>query len=123
MGKKEYKFVKQSLLSRNIPTPSLFIKDHKKASSTGEFPTHLVVPAQNFTSAFPKLGYLAIRQILDSNHVDYSRRTIVLESELKEKLESLHICQDDVTIISLDIEAMYPSITFKHCSECSGIFQ
>jgi hypothetical protein len=29
------------------------------------------------------------------------------------KLDSLHIQQDDVTIISLDIEAMYPSIKFK----------
>jgi hypothetical protein len=46
MGKKEYKFVKQSLLSRKIPTPSLLIKDHKKASWTGEFPNRLVVPAQ-----------------------------------------------------------------------------
>jgi hypothetical protein len=92
MGKKEYKFVKQSLLSRKIPTPSLLIKDHKKASSTGEFPTRLVVPAQNFTSAFPKLGYIAVHQILDSNHVDYSKRTIIQASNLKEKLKSLHIC-------------------------------
>jgi hypothetical protein len=82
------------------------IKDRKKASSTGEFPTRLVVPAQNFTSAFPKLGYLAIQWILDSNHVDFSKRTIVQASDLKEKLESLHICRDDVTIISLDMEAM-----------------
>jgi hypothetical protein len=62
-----------------------------------------------------KLGYLAIRRILDSNHVDYSKRTIVQASDLKEKLESLRICQDDVSIISLDIEAaVYPSIKFKH---------
>jgi hypothetical protein len=32
---------------------------------------------------------------------------------LKAKLDSLHIQQHDVTIISLDIEAMYPSIKFK----------
>jgi hypothetical protein len=58
---------------------------------------------------------IAIRQILDSNHVDYSKRIIVQQaSDLKEKLESLHICRDDVRIISLDIEAMYPSIKFKH---------
>jgi hypothetical protein len=36
------------------------IKDHKKADSKGNFPTRLVVPANNFTSAFPKLGYLGI---------------------------------------------------------------
>jgi hypothetical protein len=92
MGKKEYKFVKQSLLSKKIPTPSLLIKDQKKALSTGEFPTHLVVPAQNFTSAFPKLGFLAVRRSLDANHVDYSKRTIVQATNVKEKLESLHIC-------------------------------
>jgi hypothetical protein len=123
MGKKENKFVKQSLLSRKIPTPSLLIKDHKKASSTREFPTRLVVdPAQNFTSAFPKLGYLAIRQILDSNHVDYSQRTIVQAIDLKEKFELLHICRDDVTIISLDIEAMYPSIKFKNVQNAVEYF-
>jgi hypothetical protein len=66
MGKKEYKFVKQSLLSRKIPTPSLLIKDHKKASSMGEFPTRLIVPSQNFTLAFPKWGCMAICRILDS---------------------------------------------------------
>jgi hypothetical protein len=32
---------------------------------------------------------------------------------LKAKLDSLHIQQDNVTIISLDIEAIYPSIKFK----------
>jgi hypothetical protein len=41
---------------------------------------------------------------------------------LKEKLESLHICQDDVTIISLDIEAMYPSIKFKHVQNAVEYF-
>jgi hypothetical protein len=53
MGEKEVKFVKQSLLSKQIPTLSLLIKDHKKpCSTTGELPTRLIVPAQNFTSAF-----------------------------------------------------------------------
>jgi hypothetical protein len=62
MGEKEVKFVKQSLLSKQLPTPSLHIKDHKKpCSTTGELPTRLIVPAQNFTSA---LGYLAIRRFL-----------------------------------------------------------
>jgi hypothetical protein len=56
MGKKEYTFVKQSLLSKKIPTPSLLIKDHKKASSTGEFPTLLVVPAQKFHFSIPQIG-------------------------------------------------------------------
>jgi hypothetical protein len=59
------------------------------------------------------MGYLAIRRILDSNKINYSKRTIIQASDWKEKLDSLHIHQDNVTIISLDIEAMYPSIKFK----------
>jgi hypothetical protein len=114
LGEKEDKFFKQSLLSKQIPTPSLLIKDHKKpCSTTGELPTRLIVPAQNFTAAFPKMGYLAIRRILDSNKVNNSKRTIIQASDLKAKLDSLHIQQDNVTIISLDIEVMYPSIKFK----------
>jgi hypothetical protein len=40
---------------------------------SGELPTRLIVPAQNSTSAFPKMGYLAIRRILDSNKVNYTK--------------------------------------------------
>jgi hypothetical protein len=58
LGEKEVKFVKHLLLSKKIPTPSLLIKGHKKpCSTTGELPTRLIVPAQNFTSAFRKMGY------------------------------------------------------------------
>jgi hypothetical protein len=50
VGEKEVEFVKQSLLSKQIPTPSLLITDHKKpCSTTGEHPTCLIVPAQIFT--------------------------------------------------------------------------
>ena len=45
-----------SLKGKAIPTPSLLIKDHKKPLADGTFPTRLVIPADNFTSAFPKLG-------------------------------------------------------------------
>jgi hypothetical protein len=75
--------------------------------------TRLFVPAQNFTSAFPKMGYLAIFKILDYYNFNYSKRTIIQASDLKAKLDSFHIQQVDVTIISLDIEAMFPSIKFK----------
>jgi hypothetical protein len=59
----------------------------KPCSTTGEHPTCLIVPAQNFTSAFPKMGYLAIRRIIDSNKVNYSKRTIIQASDLKAKLD------------------------------------
>jgi hypothetical protein len=90
MEENEFALVKKSLSSKQIPTPLLLIKDHKKpCSTTGDHPTRLIVHAQNFTSAFPKLGYLAIHKILDTkNKFDYLKRTIIQASDLKTKLES-----------------------------------
>jgi hypothetical protein len=41
---------------------------------------------------------------------------------LKAKLDSLHIQQDNVAIISLDVEAMYPSIKFKLVQQAMDCF-
>ena len=60
LDEKEYNFLKSTLKTRNIPTPKLIIKDHKKLNEEGDFPSRLIVPANNFTSAFPRLGYLGI---------------------------------------------------------------
>mmetsp|Transcript_21389 Transcript_21389/g.42838 ORF Transcript_21389/g.42838 Transcript_21389/m.42838 type:complete len:106 (+) Transcript_21389:364-681(+) len=54
----EFVFVKESILSKSIPTPKLLIKDHKKKDDNDEFIRQLVIPATNFTAAFPKLGYI-----------------------------------------------------------------
>jgi hypothetical protein len=55
MGEKEVKFVKQSLLSKQITTPSLLIKDHKKpCSTTGKHSTRLIAPAQLLLQRSPK---------------------------------------------------------------------
>ena len=43
-------------------------------------------------------------------------------SELKEDLESLKITKKNVTVISLDIEAMYPSITFNMVAKAINFF-
>ena len=43
-------------------------------------------------------------------------------SELEESLESLKIIKKDVTVISLDIEAMYPSITFNMVAKAINFF-
>jgi len=45
--------------------------------------------------------------------VNYSRNTINQASDLKNDLESMKLNRKEVTTISLDIEAMYPSITFN----------
>ena len=45
------------------------LKDHKPLID-GEYETRLVIPATNFTSAFPKAGYLGIKAIFDKNGID-----------------------------------------------------
>jgi hypothetical protein len=51
-SKGERDFIQESLKSKAIPSPKLLIKDHKKKDKWGNFPTRLVIPATNFTSAF-----------------------------------------------------------------------
>jgi hypothetical protein len=89
------------------------IKDHKKADEHGNFPTRLVVPASNFTSSFPKAGYLGIKKIFDENEINYMDKTIIQASDLKEELEKLGIKSNNTTIVSIDAEAYYPSIKLK----------
>jgi hypothetical protein len=91
----------------------LLIKDHKKPKSDGNYPTRLIIPATNFTACFPKLGYLGIKKIFDRCSVNYTRNTIIQASDLKDKLEKLNVRRDEVTIVSIDAQAMYPSIKFK----------
>lgn len=66
----------------------LHVKDHKKADKDGNFPMRLVAPANNFASGFPKLGYMRIRKILDTNEVDCNKRTITQASDLKRDTEN-----------------------------------
>jgi hypothetical protein len=113
LSDKEAEFLYQSINSKAIPSPKLLIKDHKKADENGDFQTRLVVPANNFTSAFPKLGYLGIKKILDDNNVDYASRMIIQASDLKQKLENMDIKCDNSTIISINAVDYYPSIKFK----------
>jgi hypothetical protein len=79
----------QSICSHAIPTPKLLIKDHKpKSPATGEkYPTRLICPANNFISAFPKLGYLGLKKIFDDNAIYYKSNMIIQASDLKAKLE------------------------------------
>ena len=112
MSEDEYYFVKSSLDSKAIPSPKLLIKDHKEINDDGNYPTRLVVPATNFTSAFSKLGYIGIKKIIDKAGINYTKKTIVQASHLKSQIESLKIRKDKHTIFSLDIEAFYPSVTY-----------
>jgi hypothetical protein len=82
-------------------------------NSKGEYMTRLIVLATNFTAAFPKVGYLGIKNIFDQNGIDYSGSTITQASQLKATLKKLDLKKDDVRIISFDAVKMYPSIKYK----------
>ena len=69
--------------------------------------------ATNFTSAFPKAGYLGIKTIFDENEINYSSRTIIQASDLKETLEKLGIKNKETTLVSIDAKDYYPSVRFK----------
>ena len=119
----EHAYVREALNSKAIPVPKLLIKDHKEISDDGNYPTRLVVPATNFTSAFSKLGYIGIKKMVDEAGINYSRKTITQASDLKLKLDALEIKKDKHTIFSLDIEAFYPSVTYGLVVRAIILFQ
>ena len=71
------------------------------------------MPANNFTAAIPKLGYMGIKKIFDDHKIQYNKRTIVQASDLEEKLEKLGLHPDNCTIVSVDAVDFYPSVKFK----------
>ena len=91
LSEKELTFLSKTLDSKSIPTPKLIIKDHKDADANGDYPSRLIVPANNFTSAFPRLGYLGIKRIFDSKEIKYEEKTITQASELKTELKTLNL--------------------------------
>ena len=109
---KEYEYIKETIESKSVPTPKLLIKDHKKTGPKDNFPTRLIIPATNFTAAFPKAGYIVIKAIFKKEEIIYDNKTIVQACNLKEDIEELKLLRDNTTTISLDTVAMYPSITF-----------
>lgn len=111
ISEKELSFLSKILDSKSIPTPKLIIKDHKKENENGDYPSRIIVPANNFTSAIPILGYLGIKKN-DSEKRDYEAKTITQASDLKTKLEISNLKKKDVTIAKLDIVAMCLSIKF-----------
>ena len=94
-------FLSKTLEFKSIPTPKIIIKDHKKANDEGYYPSELIVPASNFTSGFPQLGYLGIKRIFDSEKINYEERTITQASTLKEKIETLEVKKNEVTVTIL----------------------
>ena len=107
----EYDFLKETIDSKAIPTPKLSMKDHKKPNEDRDFPTRIVIPATNFTSGFPKLGFSGIRNIFDENNINHMKKTMTQANNLKDELETLNVTKNNSTIIvSLDIVSFYPSM-------------
>jgi hypothetical protein len=50
------------------------VKDHKKKNDKGEFPTCSVQPAKNVTAGFPHVGQHGIRNILNGNNIEFSKK-------------------------------------------------
>ena len=84
--------------------PRLLIKDHKAPDQNGEYPTRLVVPADGFTAGFPHTGMKGLRQILDSNNVDYQSFNIQQAWTMKNDLEALGIKKSKHGFSSIDAE-------------------
>ena len=60
---------------------------------------------------------------MDKNEVDYERKTIKHAMQLKEDLEKLNIKRHQSSnIVTLDIEAMYPSIQIEHVKRAVEYF-
>ena len=76
ISKNELGHINESLKTKAIPTPKLLIKDHKKMSNMGKFPTRLVILASNFSATFSKIGYLGVKNILEKNEINYTKFTI-----------------------------------------------
>lgn len=71
-----------------------------------------MIPAENFTTGFSKLGYKGIKDIFDTVGVNYARPMITNAETLKFDLLDLPIKQYWCTLCSIDIENMYPLIIF-----------
>eukprot|EP00957_Ditylum_brightwellii_P178977 13633821-Ditylum_brightwellii.AAC.1 len=56
---------------------------------------------------------MGIKKVLDDHGVDYAKHTIVQSLDLKEKLKKCGLKRDEVTLMSLDIVNMYPSVRVK----------
>ena len=91
----------KTLESKSIPTPKLIIKDHKNANKDDDFPSRLIVPANNFTSSFPLLGYLGTKRIFDSEKIHYEERMITQDLKLKEDIEIIKLKKKRSTVSKL----------------------
>ena len=111
-----------TILKHNVLTIRLLVKDHKDPDENGEFPIWLVVPAKNFTAGFPHVDQQGIKGILDRNKINYTKKTIIQASDLKDKVEQLNIKKSTNSIILVDTKKMYPSVKFEMIERAVNLF-
>jgi hypothetical protein len=113
LSENEYYYIRSTINKCNVPIVSLLVKDHKKKKLVHDVgrvhPTRMVTPAKNFTTVLAQHG---VKHILDKHKINYSKKTIIQASDLKEKLEKLQIHRSRNSISLVDCIAMYPSIKF-----------
>ena len=95
---KEFKYIKSTISKHNIATVCPLVKDHNNKDENGNPSTRLVVPTNNFTAGFPHVGQKEIKDIIDWNNINYSKKTTVQVSDLKQKLEELDISRSTHTL-------------------------
>ena len=109
----ELSYIQHWIAAKCIPMPRLLIKDHKPPDEAGNYPTRLLIPATNSTQCFAKIGYKAIKAVLDANNIQYDRHIMTQSSHLKCTLKSLNLTTANCATVSINIRDMYPSSKFK----------
>ena len=116
MSAGESAYLENFINSRDVPVPRIIIKDHKKRKANGRFPSRMLIPATNFSQGAAKLGFNVLKNVFDRNGVPYKKYTINRAQVLKNDVERLDrnakIKMNKDLFAFLDIENMYPSITF-----------
>ena len=101
--------------------PVIACEGSQNQGKDGFWLVRLVIPATNYTQCFAKMGYKIIKKSFDFHKVDYMKYTIKQAKCLKLDLERIGrretIEMDKDLIVKLDIEAMYPSITYELVAE------
>ena len=109
-------YLENFINSRDVPVPRLTIMDHKKKKANGGYPSRLLIPATNFTQGVAKLAFNVAKNVFDHNDVPTKKYIINRAQTLKRDVERIDrnatIKKNKDLFTFLDIENMYPSITF-----------
>ena len=112
----ESAYLENFINARDVPVPRLIIKDHKKKKANGQYPLRLLIPATKFTQYVAKLGFDVVKSVFDCNDVPYKtyiiNRAQILKSDVERIDRNATIKKNKYLFAFLDIENMYPSITF-----------